>query len=240
MLKNRRSQPDKWFNPFKHKESPKLATNENVAMIVHFEVINKIENDTSHCMFMVVRKENKAIARTIIVHNGDKGLCEGHADDVAEYPIENEETLAEEIKNYSLEMAQMLANEDEDYPLRVNTAKPVFYLKTPKNNTNEDMLKAFEENTAPEGIIPKQVIAATLGLGKTQQKVQIPMQTNEEINEKINKSIKASKEINKLQNEAKEKELIKKFGKKRMLQLAKRMNYQGAILNKTKTKTHAK
>jgi len=58
-------------------------------------------------------------------------------------------------------------------------------------------------------------------------------------NPKITTETKAIELEKKTQKANKEKELIAKYGKGRMLKLAKKLNYSGEIINKTKNKSHA-
>lgn len=225
----KRSQPDKWFAPFHELSDSKLASDETLAMILHMEIGNKIDDKIAHNLFAVVRKGNKAIGRFIICHSESNGVYEGHANDIAEYPIENQQELIEEIRNHGLAMGVAIAGGASE-KLKLNTNKPAFYLQTPENATNMGVMAKFAENNDPQGETAKQVITTVLGLS------QLSYPALKNLNESLFPTLKTvspkAKEgmaaTNNLAKAAKEMELIKKYGKKPMQELAKKMKYEWA------------
>ena len=225
----KRSQPDKWFEPFHELPDAKLATNETLAMILHMEIENKTNNQIAHNLFAVVRKGNKAIGRFIICHSEGNHICEAHASNIAEYPIENQQELIEEVRNHGLMMGVAVAS-GASPNLKLDTSKPAFYLQTPENATNKGVIAKFAENNDPEGEVAKQIIATTLGLTQTSYPTlknlnESLFPTLKTVSPKANEGMAAT---NNLAKAAKEMELIKKYGKKPMQELAKKMKYEWA------------
>ena len=218
-----RSQPDKWMIPMRHVNSTQLNPDETLAMILHFEVMKGSE--LNHTMFAVIRKGNKVIARNILAHDhGDGTICQGHADDFAEYPIENQKELIEEVRNHGLSVAIALATGVRN-ELKLNLEHPAFYLQTPEKGTNAGVLAKFAENKDPMGAVAKKVITSVFGL----KQAAFPQLTN--LAEKLfatSTSVGGGKETNNLAKAAKELELINKYGKKQIQALARKMNYEWA------------
>lgn len=232
-----RSQPDKWLVPFRKLNSATLAPDEQLAFVLYFEVKYRKDNDKAHNMFIVVRKGDKAIARNVVAHGNDVGYCQGHADEVAEYDIKDTETLIDEIKNHGILMATMLAQEGPNFPLTIDTTKPIIAIQPPITETRAGIVNRLLSEAAktPEAREPHQVIIGVLGLNE------IPLATQvapEPVTEKVIDP--ETQKLNNLEKAAKEMELIKKFGKKNMEELAKRMNYQGEVINKIKEENKTK
>ncbi|MFH0767705.1 MAG: hypothetical protein V1920_06400 [Bacillota bacterium] len=236
-----RSQPDKWFMPFRRLQTATLAPDETLAMILYFEI--ESQNETiAHNMFLIVRKGNKAIARNIISLNNNENL----ADDLAEYPIENEKDLVEEIRNHGLMIAAMLAS-NSDQSIKLNTEVPAFYMQTPSFATNAETVEKLNEDNDPRGNSAKEAIFNILGLNQTSLKIN--SKTGQaELNHSINFQNEAIlghpmtmqvhedlKATTNLQKAAAEMALIKKYGKKPMQELAKKMNYQWVGQKYTRT-----
>lgn len=212
------SQPDKWFSNLTPLENTKLASDETIAMVMHYEmftILPKLKTKT-HSVFAVIRKGNKVIARNYHCHEilGKIMFSKGKGTNIAEYPIENEKELIEELTSDALEIGKMLAIE-KDIPLKLNTAQPAFLIITPSNSTNKRLLEIFAKDKAPEGDIGKKVITNLLGLEK------IPSTPTKKKQTKTN-----------LERAKEETDLIKKYGKKRILNLAKKIYYKGETINK--------
>lgn len=223
MLNTQKSQPQNWYTPFREMPSATLASDETLAMILHVEIQNKQKKEVAHSLFAVVRKGNIASARYIVCHGDNDGFCAGHAQEIAQYPIENEKELIEEVRNQGLMMCVMLLQEPADFPLTMDINKPAFYLKTPPNATNSEILSRFAQDTDPQGAMAKEVITQTLGLKKAAIKPNAKELTPQEDLTKKAETLKAA---------AIEEDLVKRFGKKKMTELAQKMNYHGQIINK--------
>lgn len=236
-----RSQPDKWFEPFRKNESATLADDERLAFVLAYEVLyTNNDSETAINMFIVVEKNGKAIARSIVAHANSKGVCQGHSDDFAEYDAKDIKTLIEETKNHGITMAQMLANGNTKAPLKINTNNPLVGLQPPKplNKTEcaalaEELINKQELNGSDTFKV-RQAIVLTLGLNESAPSALVVAPVKPPVDENLNNLERAAQEL----------ALIDKFGKKKMEELAKKMNYKGAVLNKTnstkKTTTHVK
>ena len=244
-----KSQPQNWFTPIKPIENTILKQNEKLSMVMHFEIENTLNNENGHIIFATIEKNNKIIARNIILHeNHTLDLCEGHAHDLAEYPIENKNNLIKELREQALKIASMFAN-DPFGITKIDKNKSIFYIQGKENYTNENLLQNLMKDTDPRGITAKNVIIKTFGLNQSNTNhlnhncTTTHPETNKELNNDITieNLINESKEHNKpndLEKALKEQELIKKFGKSRIEKLAKQINYEGITINKNKTKTN--
>jgi hypothetical protein len=235
-----RSRPLDWFMPFKPSHAA-IERDEALASILHFQVNNTKIGETMHSIFVVVRKGDKAIARYIISHeDAVNGVCTGHGEDFAEYPIEEVNALVDEVRDHGLMIGSLVAQNQDPSKNYLEMAGPAFYMKIPEGITNTDILEKFKQDTQPEGETPKRVVTKVLGLNQDMPPVLSPfVQENGAVMEKEkNEALSATSN---LERAAKEMELVKKYGKKQMDELAKKMNYQWASKKtiKTKTKSHA-
>lgn len=219
-----RSQPDKWFTPLKKLPTAKLAKNETLASILHIEIETIQPSNINHNLFAVIRKGNKAIARFIITHHENGNYCSGHASDIAEYPIENQKDLIEEVRNHGLMVGIAVASKTSPN-LKLDPSKPAFYLETPENATNDKILMRFAMDNDPQGETAKQIITTVLGLKETQGAQQT---FTEAILTTLAKKENEGIKTNNLAKAAKELELINKYGKKQIQELARKINYQWA------------
>ena len=224
-----RSQPDKWITPMRDVPNTKLNPDETLTMILHFETI-KNNTKIDHTMFAVIRKGNKVIGRNIVSHDEGNGfICQGHAHDFVEYPIENQKELIKEVRNHGLAVAIALAT-GVSTEIKLNIEHPAFYLQTPENSTNAGVMAKFAENKDPQGETAKQVITDVFGL----REAAFPQLTNlakklfATSTTPVKKETKETKATNNLAKAAKELELINKYGKKAIQTLAKKMNYEWA------------
>lgn len=231
MPNTNRSQPQNWFMPLRPSPSATLASDEQLAMVLHYEVLNTAEKTKTHTLFTVVRKGDKAVARSIMSHGNDTGYCAGHAEDIAEYPIADVAKLVEETRSHGLMMAVMLMQEPSSFHLKLDVNKPAYYLQTPNGATNAEIITKMMEDNDPVGDIAKQVIISVLGLNQVSSSAPAAVVVSPIQNESLSPE-KA------LEKAAIESDLIKRFGKKKMTDLAKKMNYNGQIINKGNTKTH--
>ena len=232
----KRSRPQDWFMPFRS-ASAALAADETPALIMHMEVLSDKSPVVSHTIFTVVRKGNKAIARNIVAHGDGSGTCcEGHADDIAEYPIENELDLVNEIKTHGLMLGSLLVEKTVPH-LHLNTELPVFCMQTPTNVTNTEILTKFTEDTRPEGTVAKAVIKRVFQLDQTNATTN-HTHSNPSPQNSVTLAPKQNNDLaaaNNLARAAKEMELIKKYGKKKIQDLARKMNYEWAGHKYTRT-----
>lgn len=217
-------------------QSATLASDETLASVLHFEIEDTAKRIINHTLFAVVRKGNKAIGRTLVCHEDENGLCNGHAADMAESPIEQENELIAELTAHGLMVPKQLM-EMNHQTLKVVMEHPAFFIKSPKNSTTEGLLSKLAEDQDPDAETAKAVIVKVFGLlGKL-----TPNQPSEVSPLSPIPSAKdiALKDTNNLEKAAKEMELIKKFGKAAMEKLAKSMNYEGQVINKTKLNSNA-
>jgi hypothetical protein len=234
-----RSQPDKWFMPFKPSHAS-LEADEQLASILHYEVDNAKTGQKMHTIFVVVRKGDSAIARHILCHEDNSMYCPGHADDFAKYPIADTNALVEEVRDHGLMLGGLIAEEEDPQLSHLKMNGPAFYMGIPEGVTNTDILEKFAMDTNPLGAKPKEVVTKTLALAESRPPVLSPF-VQENIAAMEKEKNEALSATNNLARAAKELELVKKYGKKQMDELAKKMNYQWASKKpiKTKTKSHA-
>ena len=232
----KRSQPQNWFSPFR-KTNTKLTSDEILASLLHFKVRLIEKNEIAQTIFMVVRKGNKAVARNIIFHGmADEG-CQGHADDIAEYPIEDIKDLINEVKEHSVMMATKLAKGGD--PELEMEGDPTLYMEVPINATREEIVEHLLEDTDPMGKEIKNEIIQILGLDQNNKEVSaIPSKEEVEQMVKIAAEKNEAKAVTNLAKAALEMDLIKKYGKKQMEELAKKMKYKGEVINKSKSTAH--
>jgi hypothetical protein len=242
-----RAYPEKWFIPFKPIAQAALAADESIAMAMMFTTQHPDGKDLAHAIFTVIRKGNKVIGRNIISHINPDGqsYCKGHADDCAEYDAVDESKLIDELRETVFGFgARMLA--DKNSPITMDPSKPIYYIQTPVGATKEEVVERMDEDNNPEGEIPKQVLQRVLGLTPDSS----PTRTTkgaESLDDYLKRTVPGAQKIqltpkenestaplNNLANAAKEMELIKKYGKKKIQDLAKKINYNGAIINKNK------
>lgn len=221
-----KSRPQDWETTANTEPSATLAQDETVAMVMHFNATDK-DGDQTHVLFTVVRKGDKAIAKNIMVHESSFGPMAAHAHKLAAYPIENELDLVKEVRNHGLLMAMMLAN-DPAAPVKLDPNGAVFFTQVPKSGTNAGLLENFNQDTQPEGVMAKRIITEVLGL---KPKVEMTMKMSPKQNESMS-------DAQALAKAAIEQDLIKRFGKKKIVELAKKMDYKGVTINKS-TKSHA-
>lgn len=222
-----RSMPEKWFSPWVKQNTTEIASDEEIAMLMCFAVTHEEEDFIAHSMFIVVKKGNKAIARSTVVHeHGDK-YTDGNTHNMAEYPIDNVTDLCDEVKKEALGMAVRLMQENG--PLKIDTSKPLMLMLPPNGTTKKDIATKLQEDTTEEVEVQKQIIIKVLGLLKTSPVIKTVPNPNIVMTMTVDENLaKAAKE----QKIKQEEDLIKKFGKKRIEQLAKTINYKGEIINK--------
>ena len=146
--------PEKWKNMLQPKEThTKLQKNEAIKMILHF-ILREDEEEVSHELFTIVEKENKAIAKRITSHinRERKGACNGHSDEVVEYPIEDTDILIDEMRAIISGFVHKM-NDQEDIPLKTSE---MIYMQITKQETNQRMIEKIQQDKTPE---TKEVIA---------------------------------------------------------------------------------
>ncbi len=215
--------PQNWHQPWIPVPTAKLAEDEEIAMLGRFAVKSTEHEFKAHTIFMVIRKGDKAIGRTVIVHANEKGFNNGTAHDFVTYPISNVEALIDEIKNYTIAMGQKVMDEDGD--LQLVTEEPGIFMFPPVSQTKQ-MIATKMEKEMPEVLQEAaEVIIRVLGLKQTIKSKPNPnmVMTMTVLEEEAKKAIENKKKT--------EEELIKKFGKKKMEELARTINYKGELIN---------
>lgn len=215
MPNTKKLHPEKWFIPYRPVADAQLKADESLAMAMMFS-LEIGGQEMAHAVFCVIRKGDKVIARNIICHADAGGYCGGHADDTAEYDLSDEQAMISEARNQVLEFASKLIM-DTSTPITLDPTKPIFYVQT-KMRSNDEVYEKLMANNDPDSRLATEVITHVLGL-----KAKAP--------EPIKQEIKVE------QPNVDEAALIKKFGKKNMESLAKKMNYKGSIINKS-NQTH--
>lgn len=220
---NERSMPENWNTKWEKLPSAKLSSDEELAMIGRFAVKSQEHDFTAHTMFLVVRKGDKAIGRSVIVHANDEGYNNGTAHNIVTYPISKIETLIEELKNYTIGMGKKVMEEDGD--LQIVMEEPGMFMFPPEGTTKQ-MIAAKMEKELPEELEQAgEVIIKILDLKQKTNIKSTPemVMTMTVLEEEAKKVVEDKKTI--------EKALIKKFGKKKIEELARTINYKGAIIN---------
>jgi hypothetical protein len=216
--------PENWHNPWKPVAAAKLAADEEIAMLSRFAIKSKEHEFTAHTIFMVVRKGDKAIGRTVIVHSNDQGYNNGTAHDLVTYPINKVEALVDEMKNYTIAMGQKVVEEDGD--LQLDMSEPGIFMFPPLGTTKQMIATKMEKEMPEELEQAAEVIIKVLGL---KQKIEIKTTPNMIMTMEVQEeAAKKAVEDKRIAEEA----LIKKFGKKKMEELARTINYKGALINK--------
>lgn len=225
-----RSQPEKWFTPFRKLPTAQIQPDEHLRLVMIFKIKDLKGADFCHAMFYVVEKGDKAIARNAISHIDDDGFCDGHADDVAEYEIKDVNALINEVKSTTIGFITRILS-DKDKKATIDMSKPVFAMEIPSNKTVAEIAQKIANENDPMITEQAEVLGVVLGL--TPDSASIPSPFMPEIEEKeAEKPVK--KPISNIKSAADELALIKKFGKKKMEDLAKEINYKGSIINKQK------
>lgn len=210
--------------PFR-KASPKIGKDEKLRMMMIFSIQLAItKQDISHAIFVVVEKDGKAIARNIAVHVDDESICEGHADEVAEYDIADSRELCDEFKELAMLYATKLAVDNG--ALTIDTQKPIFFMLNLKGAETAEVGEELRRTPEVQGVSYKGVLLEILGFNE-QKPAEQPM-TLPKIENEAKKQITAEQE----------QEMIDKYGKEAMEKLAKQMGFHGEILNKTNDENH--
>lgn len=243
MFNTDRSQPEKWNLEGKPLQSATLAKGETLGMVLYFKVEGP--KGAAHSIFAVVRKNNKAVGRIIVAHEDEQGPCDGHAQDVAEYNISDEKQLSDEIMAHAVMMALQLTVEPQA-GMSIDIERPLFVMRAPTTATNKQTLMHLERQVNENDREGVNVIKQVLGLGQEsdEEEMQEDEQNQDEELENLDQPESKFPGVMKepvkiITSKAKEKALIKKFGKKPMEKLAKQMKFKGQILNKIKEKQHA-
>jgi hypothetical protein len=184
------------------------------------------DNDTiAYNIFAVIRTKNEAIAKNIVSHLHDQNdFCKGHATILATYPIEDVTELVKEVKIMTLDFAGEVIKEKT---YQINDA--VFVMQIPIDFNKNDLLQKMKEETREESILPKTIIKKIFDLENITETINAPS-----IEEIINLPIKESPKPEQTLKINEEKQLIKKYGKRNLNKLAKKMNYTGTIINNQK------
>lgn len=220
-----KTHPELWFREFRPVNTAKLANDEKLRMVLMFKIINKKSKEEHDLIMSVVEKGNKAIVKNITTEknkkdeNGHTIQIKPEVHDVAEYPIEDVSDLIDEAFNQGITLAKMIANNNNQFS--IDTNKPLFAMKIPPNQTKETIVEHMAEDDKPEGEPAKTIIKNILGLEEEITNTTI-------IPAKENQSFQTQKI--ELQKEAEEL-LIKKYGRKNILDLARKINYKGKIIN---------
>lgn len=221
-----RSMPENWHTPWIKLPTAKMAADEEIAMLSRFAVKSQEHEFTAHTIFMVVRKGDKAIGRTVIVHANDEGYNNGTAHDFVTYPISNVEALVEEIKHYTIAMGQRVLEENGD--LQLDMSEPGIFMFPPEGTTKQMIATKMEKEMPEELEQAAEVMIKVLGL---KNKVTTKPTSNPNMVMTMTVQDEAAKkavEDKRIAEEA----LIKKYGKKKMEELARTINYKGALINK--------
>jgi len=226
--------PEKWKNMLQPKEThTKLQKNEAIKMILHF-ILKEDEKEVSHELFTIVQRENKAIAKRITSHidRERKGACNGHSDEIVEYPIKDTDILIDEMRAIISGFVHKM-NDQEDIPLKTSE---MIYMQITKQETNQRMIEKIQQDKTPETKERKDTIMNLLGLDSIEFTARWP--SWEQIEKLQRKKEKKPKKDTKLIDS--EKQLIKKYGKKRIEKLAKEIGYKGELINKNKNDKETK
>lgn len=166
--------------------------------------------DVMHHIFSVVRKNDKAILKNIN-YQIDRNQKKDSTEIIAEYPVEDIKYLIEECKEMYIEFAKKMVT-DTAHGLGLNMNNPLYIIIKPDSATIEDMKEKMTEFDQRENI----------NIGETILNI-IEDLKPKKIVKKEEKSIE--------QKKTEEKELIRKYGRKKIEALAKEMNYKGVLVN---------
>lgn len=227
MNPNTRLHPEKWTSFACKTEIPKNETDiikdtDEIRGILAAEVTNPITNKRIFSTILVIERENILIGKQIV---SDSTGIDCLQKDFVVYPKEDLEPLLNEVKEKTLAFIKDLIEGDQKVAI-VDTTKPVvgLFIKELKN-TRQYIQKTFSSNPEPLAQEIIDTVLKQLKITEIKEEFQIApiMPVSEE-----------DKKLNNLQRALKEQELIKKFGKKRIEDLAKKINYYGEIVNKIK------
>lgn len=225
--------PSKWFKSFREIKSGKLAQNENLASFVIFGIVNKkTKEEENYALFAVIKKEGKAIGRVIYskIHPNRKSFAFIGASEFAEYPVEDIDALIKESQAAAMGFAINLhkGHKDKD----IDFDKPMFGLIIREDASLESIVDDLSKINNDMFEIPKQIALGLLGLNDLTagdsrfNDLMADIQSHPATEPIVIKS-----EFAKI---SEEQELIKKYGFKKIQQLAQKINYCGEIINKQK------
>lgn len=202
--------PHLWTSTAKEEDN-KIKEGEIVRSLYLIQLKSKQQGKLDEMILYVTETKEKALLHAGSVHIEEgKTFCAGHVATVAEYPIEEINTLLEEANELVLFRMEKLKDEN-DVPLKPIIAIP----KIPKDIGNENLHKVLQKipiNTDIEQQIIKEMISTNKK--KKEEKIEII-------------TITATME-------EKEESLVKKFGKKKIEKLAREIGYKGIKINNKK------
>jgi hypothetical protein len=238
-METKKLHPNNWIFPGEQIFDQTLKPNQEIKMIVYFKIDNTITNLTGHIIYSVIKEENKVTGRLTIAMDDQTGFDGGRSYKIVEYPIENEKELKGEIKEAAIQLITIFLKEKANNPnfhLIFDTKNPLMIMEL--KNTKA-LIESIRDYKAPLNPQQRQLFEIIFGLeDKPENQITIENKTEKKIQEIINPTNNSIKQINNLEKAATEKKLIKKYGRAKMLKLAKQINYKGEILNKSKTKIH--
>lgn len=213
------SRPQDWLLPFEKQQTTNLDKEESISLLIHYELKTPIANQRFHSIFIVTKKGEKAIGKNITCLK-ENNLSTKNSNIVAKYPIENETDLINEITSDAIGLAISLAKAD-NLPLKLEMNQPLLLIKNQKNLTNNELIEELKNDNRTEPEITK-MITELLGLETTQNSTTTQQTT--------------TPPLTNLMSIEQEKELITKFGKKQIQNLAKKIHYKGNLINKDEKK----
>lgn len=233
--------PDKWVT--KDDRSSKLTKDEKLSLIMIYKLeaitpkFKELEKEQdSFGIFGVLERENKAIGFIGVYHlKENKQLCNGHIGEIVEYDKEDKNTLIEEMSKIGMTMAKQTAN-DPRITMLFDVKNGMLYMKTPEDVSNEDIMEQIEERIKDEDNkqqieqleVVKEILKEQTTQSITEKTETISKPVLSPLQEKdIERSESLKKELAKT-----EKALIKKYGKDKIEELAKKIKYKGEIINK--------
>lgn len=218
--------PSKYKKEWTDDDHTKIKSDEKLVSITGYQVIDRENDSKTDIFFYVVEKGNKAIAKSLMHRNGDSKVSIA-----AEYPIEDSVILQEEIQDKTLTVAAIMIHEQEnndgiveDTSLTVNVKVPGF--STIKIPNYKALITQLKENPVlANHYLP--ILNNAFGItDKSNAITEMIMTLQVDPNAKPEVIGKSAEE-----KKREEQALIKKFGKKNIEDLAKKINYKGEIVN---------
>ena len=201
---------------------------EEIKMVMSLEITTSAGEKMYNLFTVIDTKNGFASARhTVSNLKGENPLSQ----EVASYPIDDVDELIEEHKNKALNFATTIIKLSPG-GLTIDTSKPVAFLRVHKENNHTDketLYRTIKESQEGE---PKgeDVTTAIINILKL-----APNNNNNFQIAPVMPETEEDKKLNNIERALKEQALIKKFGKKKIEDLAKKMNYYGEIVNKIKS-----
>lgn len=240
--------PQKWHNEFKDVHGPAVGPNEIVRAVVYIPfTVGKVEDTStlihSESIFYIVRTPTELIARNLKSHQ-HPGAQEDHTSisEIARYPLEDELAFKQELGDRAMSIGQEMANgtiplfaiDKTRHPLAVNNANldtTADFIKYLEQDENDD--EGMKETSGRVLQLLGLKTARTTAIATAKEKLTTQKTlTNAEKMVMTYEIQKASEGKTPEELKIEEEALIAKYGRENIESLAKKINYNGELINK--------